>query len=368
MLAQAIYRAVREAGLAHRVDFRTGDNAYLPFADASLDLVVSTLSLHHWADPASVLNEVPRVLRPGGAFLIFDLRRDLGPLPWLLLWFVTHVVVPASSPPGRTAGQPERRIHPRRGRRPGPGHPPDGLACSPWCAVVEHRGARTLTALNVDALSVAGVNVGVVPPCPPALCCPQNAAERPERSPAVVRGTQSKDAQRSRPTTAPFDSGPRTTAGLRSGCYSSSDKDLGSRSGLEASAGFSGQRARPAKASSPEDHLDIYSVIFIRSADDSNHLSPHHRRRVSRPVRPAAGLRARRRPSAAPCCSTTTTSSTIHPHRTANGIPNEAEVSAHSSCHGWRASTPAPVRMLEHVSDYVEYPCTPHPMRVGKMI
>jgi SAM-dependent methyltransferase len=57
-------------------------------------LVVSTLSLHHWDSPKLIFDEVARVLRPGGAFLIFDLRRDLGPAPWLLFWFVTHVVVP----------------------------------------------------------------------------------------------------------------------------------------------------------------------------------------------------------------------------------------------------------------------------------
>ena len=93
MLAQAIANA-RLAGVAHQTDFRTADAAALPFPDASLDLVVSTLSLHHWDDPAPIFNEVARVLRPGGAFLIFDLRRDLGPAPWLLIWFATHVVVP----------------------------------------------------------------------------------------------------------------------------------------------------------------------------------------------------------------------------------------------------------------------------------
>jgi SAM-dependent methyltransferase len=93
MLTQAIENATA-AGLAHQVDCRTGDAAALPFPDASLDLVVSTLSLHHWDDPARVLNEIARVLRPGGAFLVFDLRRDVGPAPWLLLWFATHRVVP----------------------------------------------------------------------------------------------------------------------------------------------------------------------------------------------------------------------------------------------------------------------------------
>jgi ubiquinone/menaquinone biosynthesis C-methylase UbiE len=95
MLSQAIANA-RLAGVAHQTDFRTADVAALPFPDASLDLVVSTLSLHHWEDPRPVFDEIARVLRPGGGFLIFDLRRDLGPAPWLLFWFVTHVVVPAA--------------------------------------------------------------------------------------------------------------------------------------------------------------------------------------------------------------------------------------------------------------------------------
>ena len=102
MLTQAIANA-RLAGVAHQTDFRTADAAALPFPDASLDLVVSTLSLHHWDDAVPIFNEVARVLRPGGAFLLFDLRRDLGPAPWLLFWFATHVVVP---PALRHIGEP----------------------------------------------------------------------------------------------------------------------------------------------------------------------------------------------------------------------------------------------------------------------
>ncbi len=86
----------RRAGVAARVSFRRGDAQQIPFPDASLHLVVSTLSLHHWSDPVAVLDEIARVLRPGGAFLIFDLRRDMIAPCWLLLWFVTHVVVPAA--------------------------------------------------------------------------------------------------------------------------------------------------------------------------------------------------------------------------------------------------------------------------------
>jgi ubiquinone/menaquinone biosynthesis C-methylase UbiE len=95
MIARGQKKA-RRAGVADRVSFRRGDARQIPFPDASLDLVVSTLSLHHWSDPVAVLNEIARVLRPGGSFLIFDLRRDMVAPCWLLLWFATHVIVPAS--------------------------------------------------------------------------------------------------------------------------------------------------------------------------------------------------------------------------------------------------------------------------------
>jgi SAM-dependent methyltransferase len=55
-----------------RLHFMTGDAAVMPFADESVDLVVSTLSLHHWQEPADVFAEIARVLQPGGVALIYD--------------------------------------------------------------------------------------------------------------------------------------------------------------------------------------------------------------------------------------------------------------------------------------------------------
>lgn len=49
------------------------DVAALPFEDGAFDLVVSTFSLHHWADPSAGIGEIARVLRPGGRALIWDL-------------------------------------------------------------------------------------------------------------------------------------------------------------------------------------------------------------------------------------------------------------------------------------------------------
>jgi ubiquinone/menaquinone biosynthesis C-methylase UbiE len=71
-------RNAAEAGLADRVRFTVGDVAELPYGDASFDLIVSTMSQHHWPDPAAGLGELRRVLRPGGRIWIDDLRFALG--------------------------------------------------------------------------------------------------------------------------------------------------------------------------------------------------------------------------------------------------------------------------------------------------
>lgn len=73
MIEAAVERA-RAARLADRVRFVLADGAALPFADGTFDVAVSTLSLHHWDDPAAVFAEIARVLRPGGTALIYDLR------------------------------------------------------------------------------------------------------------------------------------------------------------------------------------------------------------------------------------------------------------------------------------------------------
>jgi SAM-dependent methyltransferase len=81
MIELARENAERAAdGDDRRPRFVLGDVASLPFPDASFDLVVSTMSMHHWADPTAGLSEVGRVLRPGGRALVWDLRPGLVPL------------------------------------------------------------------------------------------------------------------------------------------------------------------------------------------------------------------------------------------------------------------------------------------------
>jgi SAM-dependent methyltransferase len=71
MLALARARLSR-AGCA-QCAVRLGDMYRLPLADASFDLAVLQMVLHHAEDPAGALAETARVLRPGGTAIVIDL-------------------------------------------------------------------------------------------------------------------------------------------------------------------------------------------------------------------------------------------------------------------------------------------------------
>lgn len=55
------------------VDIRQGALEALPLDDTTLDLALLSLVLHHQPDPARVLAEAARVLKPGGRVLIVDM-------------------------------------------------------------------------------------------------------------------------------------------------------------------------------------------------------------------------------------------------------------------------------------------------------
>lgn len=60
----------REKGLGHRLSAVVGVAEKLPFPDNSVDLLVSRGSVFFWSDQAKGLQEVYRVLRPGGKAMI----------------------------------------------------------------------------------------------------------------------------------------------------------------------------------------------------------------------------------------------------------------------------------------------------------
>jgi ubiquinone/menaquinone biosynthesis C-methylase UbiE len=59
------------------IDFRLGDASQMPFGDATFDFVYCSAAFKNFSEPVAALNEMHRVLRPGGEALIVDLRKDV---------------------------------------------------------------------------------------------------------------------------------------------------------------------------------------------------------------------------------------------------------------------------------------------------
>jgi ubiquinone/menaquinone biosynthesis C-methylase UbiE len=76
------------------IKFEIGNAENLPFPDDSIDLIVSSLSLHHWLNPSKALKEIYRVLGQEGKCVIFDFRRNSRKFFYGLLKFATKIVVP----------------------------------------------------------------------------------------------------------------------------------------------------------------------------------------------------------------------------------------------------------------------------------
>jgi ubiquinone/menaquinone biosynthesis C-methylase UbiE len=66
---------VARARLGDRLELKQADAKKLPFADAAFAAVISNSIVHHIPEPAAVLAEMVRVLRPGGRIFIRDLLR-----------------------------------------------------------------------------------------------------------------------------------------------------------------------------------------------------------------------------------------------------------------------------------------------------
>jgi ubiquinone/menaquinone biosynthesis C-methylase UbiE len=64
----------RRAGVT--IDFRHGDVTHMPFPAESFDFVTCTAAFKNFPDPVAALDQIQRVLRPGGHASIFDMRKD----------------------------------------------------------------------------------------------------------------------------------------------------------------------------------------------------------------------------------------------------------------------------------------------------
>lgn len=70
-MLDTVSSAAKDKGLEN-ISTRQGVAESLPFDDASMDVVISRYSAHHWQDVGQALREVKRVLKPGGEAIFID--------------------------------------------------------------------------------------------------------------------------------------------------------------------------------------------------------------------------------------------------------------------------------------------------------
>ena len=93
MLSLAAENAQR-AGLNGAITWREGNAYAMPFSDGEFDAVISNDSLHHWEDPVAIFDEIARVAKPEGAYLVHDSRRLEQWWPRLFAWGI-GLMIPA---------------------------------------------------------------------------------------------------------------------------------------------------------------------------------------------------------------------------------------------------------------------------------
>ena len=89
-------RNVRDAGLEPRIAFTVGRGEQLPFPDASFDALTFTYLLRYVTDPQATLEELARVVKPGGAVASLEFHVPPGRVWRPAWWLYTRLVLPAA--------------------------------------------------------------------------------------------------------------------------------------------------------------------------------------------------------------------------------------------------------------------------------
>lgn len=86
--SRPMINVARKKRAAHNCHFQQALGEDLPFADQSFDLVTSALFFHHVDRELKQrsLQEISRVLKPGGTLLIADMDRPYTWLGWAMSW------------------------------------------------------------------------------------------------------------------------------------------------------------------------------------------------------------------------------------------------------------------------------------------
>lgn len=75
-ISHTMVEIARENGAGLDVDFRQGDITQAPFAAESFDFLICQAAFKNFRQPVTALNEMHRVLRPGGFAVIHDLNHE----------------------------------------------------------------------------------------------------------------------------------------------------------------------------------------------------------------------------------------------------------------------------------------------------
>lgn len=90
----AAARSIRREGLEERVVLVRGSAERLPFPDATFDALSFTYLLRYVADPAAVIGELARVVKPGGVIASLEFHVPQEKVWWASWWCYTRVVLP----------------------------------------------------------------------------------------------------------------------------------------------------------------------------------------------------------------------------------------------------------------------------------
>ncbi|MFF1611047.1 class I SAM-dependent methyltransferase [Amycolatopsis sp. NPDC058278] len=75
-ISHTMVEIARENAAGLEIDFRQGDITHAPFAAESFDFLICQAAFKNFRQPVTALNEMHRVLRPGGFAVIQDLNHE----------------------------------------------------------------------------------------------------------------------------------------------------------------------------------------------------------------------------------------------------------------------------------------------------
>ena len=73
--------AERNKGPRLNITYRKMDAAKIVYPDATFDMAIALQTAHHWEDPAAILAELHRVMKPGGSLFIYEADSDATEVP-----------------------------------------------------------------------------------------------------------------------------------------------------------------------------------------------------------------------------------------------------------------------------------------------